>query len=161
MDIIDNWQKIREHFNKSFRSNLHVSIASVDTDGNPTATPIGSLFLNNDQTGFYFEKYPQNLPIHAEYNNRICVLAVNSNKLFWLNSLFQGRFTGYPGIKLYGDLGLRREATAEELARLDRRMKATKGLKGNTYLWRDMLYIREVSFSSVEKINLGKMTTDL
>jgi hypothetical protein len=161
MDIVENWQKIRDHFNKSFRTNFHVSIASVDIDGNPTATPIGSFFLNDDQTGFYFEKYPQSLPIHAEYNNRICVLAVNSNKLYWLNSLFQGKFTGYPGVKLYGELGNRREATEQEIQRLERRMKATKGLKGNSYLWGDMLSVREVTFFRAEKINLGKMTTHL
>jgi hypothetical protein len=161
MEIEDNWQKIREHFKRSFRSNFHVSIASVDIDGNPTATPIGSLFLNDDLTGFYFEKYPQNLPIHAEDNNRVCVLAVNSNKLFWLNSLFQGKFSSYPGVKLYGGLGVRREATEEEIKRLKRRMKATKGLKGNSYLWGDMMSVREIVFSRAEKINLGDMTRSL
>jgi hypothetical protein len=161
INIIDDWQKIRNHFNRSFRSNLHVSIASVDVDGNPTATPIGSLFLNDNQTGFYFEKYPKNLPIHAGYNNRICVLAVNSNRLFWLNALFLGKFSDHPGIKLYGDLGLRRKATENEINRLNRRMKFTKGLKGNTYLWGDMHYVREVTFTRAEKINLGKMTAIL
>ena len=161
MDIVENWQKIRDHFNRSFRTNFHVSIASVDIDGNPTVTPIGSLFLNDNQTGFYFEKYPQNLPIHAEYNNRVCVLAVNSGKVFWLNSLFLGKFSRHPGIKLYGDLGKRREASEKEIQRLNRRMKATKGLKGNAYLWDDMMHVREVVFSTAEKINLGKMTRSL
>ena len=54
MNITENWNQIRQHVNKSFSSSLHVSIASVDEDGNPTVTPIGSLFLNKDQTGFYF-----------------------------------------------------------------------------------------------------------
>ena len=58
MDIKTNWTSIRKHFNKSFRSNFYISIASVDADNNPTVTPIGSLFLNDNLCGFYFEKYP-------------------------------------------------------------------------------------------------------
>jgi len=49
MDIKSNWKEIKRHFNRSFRTNFHVSIASVDKDNNPTVTPIGSLFLNNNQ----------------------------------------------------------------------------------------------------------------
>ena len=47
MDIVNDWNKIKKHFNKSFYSNFHVAIASVNKDNKPTVTPIGSLFLNN------------------------------------------------------------------------------------------------------------------
>ena len=161
MDIIENWQKIRDHFNKSFRSNFHVSIASVDIEGNPTATPIGSFFLNDDQTGFYFEKYPQSLPIHAEYNNRICVLAVNSGIWFWLKSLYSEGFKNYPAIKLYGELSEKRKATKIEINRLNRRMNSTKWTKGNKYLWGDMETVRDIVFTRAEKVNIGKMTNKL
>ena len=88
MDIAAHWKEIQKHFNFSFQSNFYVSIASVDIENNPTVTPIGSLFLNNNQTGFYFEKYPTKLPQQAHENNMICALAVNSNTWFWLKSLF-------------------------------------------------------------------------
>jgi hypothetical protein len=161
MDLKSNWTEIRKHFNQSFRTNFFVSIASVDKDNNPTVTPIGSLFLNRDQTGFYFEKYPTKLPEHTKNNKNICILAVNSGTLFWLKSLFKGQFKTNPAIKLYGELGERRKATEKELNRLDRRMKATKGLKGNTYLWGSMPIVRELTFTKAEKINLGKMTEHL
>jgi len=161
MDIETNWQQIREHFNTSFKTNFHASVASVDKNNNPTVTPIGSLFLNHDQTGFYFEKYPVKLPEHAEHNKNICVLTVNSGKWFWLKSLFSGRFKSHPGIKLYGELGERRPATEKEVKRLNRRMKATKGMKGNSYLWGNMPFVREIKFTHAEKINLGKMTESL
>ena len=161
MDINTDWQAIRNHFNKSFRANFYFSIASVDEKGQPTVTPIGSLFLNDNQTGFYFEKYPTRLPKHAEVNKSICVLAVDSSTMFWLRSLFRGRFNRYPAIKLYGELGIRREASEKETKRLNRRMSATKGLRGNTYMWGEMKYVREVTFNSAEKINLGKMTESL
>jgi hypothetical protein len=161
MDIKENWKEIRNHFNKSFRSNFYVSIASVDSENNPTVTPIGSLFLNNNQTGFYFEKYPTKLPQKAKENKKICALAVNSNMWFWLRSLFRGKFKSYPAIKLYGELGEKRTATEMEINRLKRRMKSTKAMKGNKYLWSDMEFVRDIAFTKAEKINLGKMTNEL
>jgi len=158
MDIVLKWSEIRKHFNKSFSSSLHVSIASVDEHHNPTVTPIGSLFLNRDQTGFYFEKFPTKLPVHSMSNNHVCILAVNSNRWFWLKSLFRGRFHSYPAIKLYGKLGINRIATPGEIERLQKRMKGMKGLKGYSYLWSDMDRVREISFHKAEGINLGKMT---
>ncbi len=158
MDIKSDWKSIRIHFSKSFKSCLHVSVASVDAENNPTITPIGSLFLNDDQTGFYFEKFPSKLPKHAEQNKNICVLGVNSNRWLWIKSLFKVKFNEYPAVKLYGVLGERRKATEKEIKRLDRRMRSTKGLKGNTYLWSDMKYVRDIIFTKAEKINLGRMT---
>ena len=161
MELITEWNKIRKHFNKSFSSNFHVSVASVDLENNPTVTPIGSMFLNDNQTGFYFEKFPSKLPKHAKSNPNICILAVNSGRFFWIKSLFKGVFYDYPGIKLYGVLGQKRRATQKEINRLNRRMKVTNGLKGNTYLWKKMEYVREIKFIRAEKINIGKMTEKL
>lgn len=158
MDIISDWSKIRKHFNQSFRSNFHVSVASVDSENNPTVTPIGSMFLNDNQTGFYFEKFPSKLPQHAKTNPNICLLGVNSGRLFWIKSLFKGTFSSYPAVKLYGKLGEKRKATEKEINRLNKRMKLTRGLKGNTYMWKKMEYIREIEFTKAEKINLGEMT---
>ena len=161
MDIKTDWNKIRKHFNKSFASNFYVSIASVDAENNPTVTPIGSLFLNDNQTGFYFEKFPSKLPEHANCNAKVCLLAVNSGRIFWIKALFRAKFTDYPAMKLYGELGERRRASEKEIIRLNRRMKVTNGLKGNTYLWKKMAFVREINFTSAEKINLGKMTVEL
>jgi len=161
MDIFKDWQLIKSHFRLSWKSNFHVSIASVNTEHQPTVTPIGSLFLNEDQTGFYFEKFPTLLPEHALINPNICVLAVNSGTWFWLTSLFKGRFDSYPAIKLYGQLGIKRKVTAPEKQRLLRRMRSTKRLKGYAYLWENMEYVRELKFTRAEKINLGVMTRGL
>ena len=76
MEIKSDWSNIRQHFNKSFRSNFHVTIASVDSESNPTLTPIGSLFLSADQTGLYFEKYPTKLPTYAKINRKIDAIEV-------------------------------------------------------------------------------------
>ena len=125
MNLVADWKTIRKQFNKSFRQNLHVPIASLDGNNNPTITPIGSLFLNHDQTGFYFEKFPSTLPKYAKINPNICVLAVNTSKWFWLKSILRGKFNSSPAIKLHGVLGDRRKATLHEIQRLNRRMKST------------------------------------
>jgi len=161
MNIKTDWKKIKSHFNKTFKTNFHVSIASVNEENNPTVTPIGSLFLNNNQTGYYFEKYPSKLPVHIKNNPNICILAVNSGLWFWIKSLFSGSFSTNPALKLYGQLQEKRQATEIEIKRLQARMKNTKGFKGNTYLWNDMKYVRDILFTKVEKINLGKMTNHL
>ena len=75
--------------------------------------------------------------------------------------MFKGKFSDYPAIKLYGQLGDKREATEKEINRLNRRMKTTKGLKGNKYLWEKMEFVRDITFTKAEKINLGKMTNEL
>jgi len=130
MEIKSDWKNIRKHFSKSFKSSLHVSIASVDIENNPTVTPIGSLFLNNDQTGFYFEKFSTKLPININSNSNVCVLGVNSSKWFWVRSLFKEKFSNTPAIKLYGRLGEKRKATEDENRALMRRMRSTNRLKG-------------------------------
>ncbi len=159
MHLINDWTEIREHFNKSVRSSLHVSIGSVSKDGNTTVTPIGSLFLNKGQKGFYFERYTASLPMNSTHNNQICVLGVHSSKWFWIRSLLRSKFTKPPAIKLYGVLGERREATTIELSRLKRRTKLFKiSKKGYDYLWGDMKQVREITFTKIEMMKLGNMT---
>ena len=161
INLKKDWNNIRIHFSKSMASSMYVSIASVDENQMPTVTPIGSLFLNRDQTGFYFEKFATKLNKNSTQNKNICVLAVNSSKWFWLQSLFKGSFSQYPAVKLYGELGDKREATAKEKRAFRRRTRSTKILKGHQYLWNDMSMIREIKFTKAEKINLGKMTREL
>ena len=161
MDIIVNWNQIRAHFSRSFGSSLHVAIASVDANHQPTNTPIGTLFLNKDQSGFYFEKFPRKLPQHAEGSGNICILGVNSSRWFWIKSLFKERFSSYPAVKLYAELGQRRKATDREIRALSRRMRFTSRLRGHQYLWANMAFVREIKVNRAEMIQLGKMTEQL
>jgi hypothetical protein len=161
IDIKQHWQDIKVHFQKCIGRNMHVAIASVDAKNVPTVTPIGSLFLNEDQTGFYFEKFATKLNKNTKHNQNICVLAVNTRKWFWLSSLFKGHFADHPAIKLYGELGQKRDATPTEFRAFQRRVRSTRRLKGHQYLWTDMAQVREIRFTKAEKINLGKMTKNL
>lgn len=161
IDINKDWGKIKIHFRKCIGANMHIVISSVDADNVPTVTPIGSLFLNDDQTGFYFEKFATKLNKNSKTNRNVCLLAVNTKKWFWLKSLFKGSFSEYPAVKLYGELGEKREATPKEFRAFQRRVRSTRSLKGHQYLWKEMSQIREIVFTKAEKINLGKMTKNL
>ena len=70
MDVIENWQEIKKIFNDSFRSSFHFSIATINKDGSPHITPIGSLILGKAGSAFYFEKFTQKIPINGNENNK-------------------------------------------------------------------------------------------
>lgn len=161
VELNNNWDKIRGHFRLCIQKNMHVAIASVNQNNQPTITPIGSLFLNKDHSGFYFEKFASKLNKNSKTNNNVCILAVNTGKWFWIKSLFRGKFSSYPAIKLYGELGEKRDASSLEYRAFQRRVRSTKKLKGHQYLWKDMSQVREIKFTKAEKINLGSMTKHL
>lgn len=155
------WLTIRKSINRNFTSNLHVAIASIDKENFPTVTPIGSLFLNADQTGFYLEKFTQSIPQNFKTKQQVCVMSVNSSKWFWLKSIIKGKFKHSPAIRLYGTLQPVRKATELELKRFDKRFKRLSPFKGYQLLWADMVMVRPISFSHVAYISLGEMTIHL
>lgn len=151
-----DWQAIRRHFRRSFSSNLHTAVATADAEGQPSVSPIGSLLLNReDYTGFYFELYTASIPKNARANRRVCVMSVDSGKWFWLKSLFRGNFSRPPMIKLYGELGERRPANPEEIARFQRRAGWLLNLPGGKKLWGQLHFVREIRFDGFELAKLG------
>jgi len=160
MDINEAWPEIKSVFRKSFRSSLHFSIASIDPNGDPHITPIGSLILGMPGKAIYFEEFTQKLPEYCAIRNNVCVLAVNSNKLFWLKSLITGNFNKPPAVRLYGKLGKRRMATEEEVKLWQKRVGVFKLTKGHKLIWKAMNTVREIELNSFEAVNLGKITSN-
>lgn len=151
----ENWQEIRRNFRHGFATNLHVAIATVDAEGQPQVTPIGSFFLNRDGfSGFYFEIFTKNIPKNALANPKVCIMAVNSGRWYWLKSMLSGRFATPPMTKLYGRLGERRSPTPEEIERGNRRLGRMKKLPGGKKLFGNMAFVREVHFHSFETAKL-------
>ncbi len=149
------WSEVKKHYRKCQRQNLQHAIATVDELGLPQVTPIGTVFLNNDQTGFYFEMYTKALPDCAKTTKKIAILGVNTSKWYWLKALYKGVFYGPPAIKLYGQLGQRRKATKVEINRLDRRLSIGNKMKGYDLLWKNMVFIREFSIDSFKMVEFG------
>ncbi len=157
--LIQHWAEIRNVFKRSFGSSFHYAIASVNADGTPHNTPIGSLLLHNTEPkGIYFEIFTSQLRKNIETNPNISVLAVDSGIWFWLKSLTRGEFPYAPAIRLYGKAGERRAATDAEINRFKNRIKFVRELKGAKMLWGDLRQVREVIFFGFEHVKMGRMT---
>ncbi len=161
MDIVHDWEKIKAVFEMSSKTSFHHAIASVNEDGTPHITPIGSLLLTEPGRGVYFEKYTHILPDNLNTNPQVCILAVNSSRWFWIKSLLLGRFVDYPALRLYGHAGALREATDDELKRWQSIIKDVKFTRGYRLMWKDMTMVREITFTKVEVVKIGEMTKGL
>ena len=160
MDLITNWKEVKSLFKKSFRSSFHFSVATVTEDGEPHVTPIGSLILGKPGHGFYFEGFPQHLPRNLGSNKQICVMAVNSNKWYWLKSLVMGRFANPPAVRLHGVVGDLRDATDIEISLWQKRVKSVSFTRGHAMMWRSMSKVRDIEFTRIEAVQIGVMTRD-
>lgn len=158
MDTDNHWDEVKTLFRASFKSSFHYAIATVNSEGQPHVTPIGSLILTTPGQGFYFEHFPSALPDNLQENPRVCVLAVNSGLIFWLRSLIGGRFAKPPAVRLYGRVGDLREATDIEKARWLKRVRPLSFSRGHALLWRDMQWVRDIEFDCMEPVSIGKMT---
>jgi hypothetical protein len=161
MELKENWTDIQRLFGQAFKSSFHYALATVNEKGEPHVTPIGSLILCEPGHGYYFEEFPQQLPRNLGKNKQVCVLAVNSSRWFWVKSLFGGRFASPPAMRLYGTVGDLREATENEIESWHRRVRTVRSSKGYSLMWKNMKKVRDITFSRVEPVHMGKMTHDV
>ena len=157
MDIHEHWKTISMVFNQATASTHFCSVATVNRDGSPRISPIGSLFLTGTGKAIYFESFPKDMRQNLEQDPRICVLAVASGMWTTLKAMFTGRFDRPPGVRLIGRAGIRRKATEEETKMWQQRVKAFRRFKGYHLLWNDMDHVREVTFDSFEPLRMGVM----
>ncbi len=157
----DHWPEIRRVVECGQKSTLHCAIASVDPDGMPHVTPIGTVFLRDDQTGFYFDPHTSALARNVEANPAICLMAVNARPMFWLRSLLGGRFVSPPGVRLYGTVGPRRPATPEELRRIEARMRPTRWTRGHRLIWSSFTHVRDIKFMAFRPVRYPAMMDHL
>ena len=151
------WQHIGKVMNDAQKAAMHCSIATVDAQLQPTITPIGTLFLRENQSGFFFDTYTESLQQNLPQNSKACIQAVNSSRLFWLKSLFKGQFSDYPGVRLYVEIGDLRLANAEELAQISRRIQILKWTKGSQFIWSDFTHVRDFTVQSFRWVKYPKM----
>lgn len=161
MDMHKDWEKIKNIFNQATNSSGHHALASVNEDGSPHITPIGSFMLGKVGKGFYFEKFTTKMPQNFETNKQVCVLAVNGGKWFWIKAILLGRFSSPPAVRLFGEVGERRKATEAEMKLWNKRVGGLSFSKGYKLMWSGMSMVREVRFTEVKPVRIGKMTRDL
>ncbi len=161
MELSKYWKTIQQLFLAAGQSSFHVALSTVDSSGLPWVTPIGSMILRENLTGFYFEEFPQKLSKNLETNHQVCVLALNSDPNYWINSLGNGFFETPPGVRLTGTASELRPATEEEIAQWQERVAMAAGTKGHEILWKDMKTIREITFKGFAPVYCGEMTSNL
>jgi uncharacterized protein len=157
----DKWNLIRPIFDNAFKSCLHFSMATVNADGSPHITPIGSLILREDPSGFFFDEYCAKTRENINRNPRVCFLAVNADRPFWVKSLIMGKFSAPPAVRLMGTVGALREATHDEIAAWHSRVVFARPTKGYEIMWSLMHSVRDVQFDSFEPMTTGIMTSGL
>lgn len=154
MNLDDDWLEIRRIFARSF----YASIATVDGDGLPHVTPIGSLILHREPgRGFWFERFTTRLPRHLDRRAHLCAMAVDTRVSLWGRALVTGRFPRAPAVRLAGVAGIRRQATEREVELFERRVRGTRWTRGYRLLWQRITDGREVTFDRVLPVRLGRM----
>jgi len=161
MEIGKHWETIRTVFEEGYKSCLHFAVATVNEDGSPHVTPIGALILRDNQTGFYFEENPVRMPRNLTTNPRVCILALNADKPFWINALVNGKFPTPPAVRLAGIAGQLRKAAPDEVALWREKIALAKGTKGYELLWDHFSQVRDIAFDSFEPVDVGEMTKGL
>ena len=154
----ENWRKIKAYYNETMKGGMYCTFATVNSNNEPNATPIGSLFLRDDFTGFFFDRFPTVMDNNLDDNGKVCILLVNGSRAFWFRSLVKGVFDKPSGIKLVGAAGQKRESTPKEQMAFAKKTNGLKGFKGYDILWKDMRHVRDITFTDYYQITTGKMT---
>ncbi len=150
----EEWQVVRRVFRDGFASSMHFAVASIGEDGGPRVTPIGSVVLGEVGRGSYIEAYAAGLQRDLARNPRICVMAMNTSRWQMLRALFLGRATRPFGVRLYGTVGERREASPREVDRFLRRVRRFRFLRGHRLLWGKIRTVRDVQFDALEPVRI-------
>ena len=156
-----DWVMTKEMFRRAFRSSFHYAIATVDENGAPHVTPIGSVLLNDPGQGIFFDIFSSQLSRNLDRDPRLCVMAVDSGRSFWLAALARGRFSGPPALRLTATAGPRRPATLAEQQRWLHRVRPVRRLKGHRLLWGNLIHVRDLTFHTALPVRLGPMTKHL
>lgn len=148
------WTQIKTMFERQ----KCFSVGTVDADGSPRVSPIGSISLGDEGRGHYFEHFPLAMRANLDRDPRLCIMATQGGRGYWLKSLWRGRFATHPALRLVAEAGPRREATQAEIQGWLSRVRPFKRLKGHDMLWGGMRHVRDFTVLRVEPVGLGGMT---
>lgn len=147
------WTDVEALFSKV----QHVSIGTIDEDGFPRISPIGSVHFSSEGQGYYFEKFPQTMRQNMDRDPRMSMMAVQPGPGFWIKSLWKGRFASQPALRLFCEAGKRRAATEAEIDIWLAKVRPFRFFKGHDLLWKGMSEVREFKVLRIESVELGRM----
>ena len=159
----EEWGNILRYYSNSTHATSSPTIpycafSTVSEDGSPRVAPYTSLILGDNRQGFYFDELSTQTSLNLERDQRVCILVVKTNKLFWIKTVFLGRFDYPPGIRLMGKVGKKREATVQEVNTFKKPLKRLKFFKGYEPIWGFMKHGREIYFDTFEPVRCRTLT---
>ncbi len=161
MELASYWNDIRKVVSTAQKSSMHCTLATVDKNGMPNITPIGTVFLRDDCSAYFFDCYTSKMSENLERNPNVCLSAVNTQTTFWLKSLIFGRFSTAPGVRLYGKVGALREATSAETSAVNKRTAPFSWTKGSELIWSSFTHVRDITFTDFRPVQYPKMMEHL
>jgi uncharacterized protein len=157
------WQTAKDVVNRARASSLHCAVASINSDGSPHVTPIGSVVLGEPGAAVYFDVFNVTLARNLDRNPQCAILAVDSRKSTWLHALVRGHFDVAPGVRLIGSVGPARPASSVELERFRRAVRHALRTKGGRQLWGqpERFQARDITVTGIHPVRVPKMTQHL
>lgn len=141
------------------KKSQYCSISTVNGDNTPHTSPIGSVYLNNESEGYFIEMFT------TSFNDKVgktaSIMAINTSPIFWLKSLFLGRFATPPGVRLKVTLLEKRKITEKERLQFYKKVRIFKYFKGYSILWSKPNLVRPFVIDEVIPVSLGAMTKHL
>ncbi len=153
-----HWTELRRLAGRTFNTSLHFAIATVNPDGTPHVTPIGSLMLTTPGEGYFFEVFADRLSANLDRGSPVSVMGVISSSSLWLRALISGRFSSPPAFRMIGVAGVKRASTEAERKRWRKKVRFFRWLKGYKLLWGNLDTVRDLHFHALEPVRLGVMT---
>jgi uncharacterized protein len=161
-NLKENWPQIIQLAKKAFPNCI---FATLNDDGSPHLTPIASLVLRDDCTGFYFEGFTQHMRKNLDRDGRISVLFLDCHISHWISPLVKGSISQPIAVRLNGIAGMRRIASKLEENAFKKgswiiNLARIFNLRGYQILWKPLSYVRDIKFHSFEAIDMGAMNRD-
>lgn len=153
-----NEQLFKQKIKPLFSQAMFCSVATVDPDGIPHVSPIGSVVLEDKNQGWFFQKFTKNIPINTIGSEYATIMAVNDNKWFWLKSILKGRFKQPPAMRILVRLGQLKPASEQQSKKFRRRVGLFKRTKGYRMMWQEMSDVREFEIIEYRPVYIGAMT---
>lgn len=138
---------------------LFAAIATVDEDGLPHVTPVGSVFLHpTEPRGYYHPLMVKALRRHLRERRRFSLLFVDPAVRTWLPALVKGRFDRLVAARLtgYAD-GPPRRATEDEVERWKRVVRPVRWTRGHDLMWSKVTLTQELVFDGYRPVSFGPM----
>lgn len=141
------------------KRSMYCSVSIITKEGFPHSSPIGSVFIEDKYSGYFIELFSKS--INDNSSKYASILAVNTSVKYWIKSLYQGKFSSHPAIRILVELEEARDISEKEKNRFLRRVKILKYLKGYELLWSQARFVRPFSIKKTIPVKLGAMTKHL